>query len=913
MKNRIEIIAVLAVLLFLVSCADDGGYNSDVVVPDFVQVEVRGGSFPGFVGVLSAGAHVYLGTDSPDAPVKERSRMKVSFDYNFSISDHEVTCGEFKERECANPDLPVTDVTFYDAVLFANAKSVSMGIDTAYSYTSATFDASGHCVNLEGFAFLPEAEGLRLPTEAEWMLVAQMGWNAEFAWNANNSGYKKHEFCSMPANSIGVCDMAGNVMEWVNDWLAVFKDTSLVNYVGAPDAGSIGERVVKGGSFRNDPSSIKMYSRGDVYTVTSATHTDYIGFRLAYGKIPNAVWMNSSGEASESPVRLLAGSETVRSLYDSPRAKLVFRNEVSGKLSYVEYSLLAPVVADLPGTSDAFHPELSPNGRLLAYSTGMEGVSGKSSLFVRSLNSFDSVAVKLNVESAAIPRWRVLANGDTAIVYVTDAGNNADASTFMQKSTWQVTFMNGKFGTPQKLFDGAYHGGISDDGRLAVTGARLLRSRVADSDTVWYDGEQACNASFSNDGSKRTAFLDFGKGPGREFVGESYGVHERILVADSTGKLVHSVAAPSGYSFDYVEWAHGASDILVATLTDVNGNHKKIVAVDIDSNRIVNLIEGDDLWMPSFWFKGSPRQSGENALDPDSAGVYYAGMGGEAEIFYRYKLELLWSNYAQTELVALGSSRMLNGFNPLLIGDLRYAINMATVPNTMYASMFVFENYVLPHARHLKYLLVSLDIDLWYKNDKEDNYFYSQYLMNPGIVYDMNHKFWKDGVPDGMPDAVADAPGNDYYRTVLTKERGFFAEESGNWGVGDLVNFDSTWRDSYRAEFDSAFAHFANIVRLAEDKGIVVIGIIFPQSPSFRQTGSFGRYGIRRSEMPGIMEKLDSLSKAHGNFVLFDENRMGDHDYPESMAANQDHLNRAGAVQLTQRLDSLIIKIEAEK
>jgi hypothetical protein len=288
-------------------------------------------------------------------------------------------------------------------------------------------------------------------------------------------------------------------------------------------------------------------------------------------------------------------------------------------------------------------------------------------------------------------------------------------------------------------------------------------------------------------------------------------------------------------------------------------------------------------------------------------------MGGEAEIFYRYKLELLWSNYAQTELVALGSSRMLNGFNPLLIGDLRYAINMATVPNTMYASMFVFENYVLPHARHLKYLLVSLDIDLWYKNDKEDNYFYSQYLMNPGIVYDMNHKFWKDGVPDGMPDAVADAPGNDYYRTVLTKDRGFFAEDSGNWGTGDLVNFDSTWRDSYSAEFDSAFAHFANIVRLAEDKGIVVIGIIFPQSPSFRQTGSFGRYGIRRSEMPGIMEKLDSLSKAHGNFVLFDENRMGDHDYPESMAANQDHLNRAGAVQLTQRLDSLIIKIEAEK
>ena len=36
------------------------------------------------------------------------------------------------------------------------------------------------------------------------------------------------------------------------------------------------------------------------------------------------------------------------------------------------------------------------------------------------------------------------------------------------------------------------------------------------------------------------------------------------------------------------------------------------------------------------------------------------------------------------------------------------------------------------------------------------------------------------------------------------------------------------------------------------------------------------------------------------------ENKMGDHDYPDSMAMNTDHLAFPGAVQITRRLDSLL-------
>ena len=84
-------------------------------------------------------------------------------------------------------------------------------------------------------------------------------------------------------------------------------------------------------------------------------------------------------------------------------------------------------------------------------------------------------------------------NGDTVITYVTGAGNNSSVKSFKSMSTWQVPFANGKFGKPVKLFDGSYHGGVSEDGRLAVTGSKILRANVNGKETVWYNGEQACN------------------------------------------------------------------------------------------------------------------------------------------------------------------------------------------------------------------------------------------------------------------------------------------------------------------------------------------------------------------------------------------------------------------------------------
>jgi len=44
-----------------------------------------------------------------------------------------------------------------------------------------------------------------------------------------------------------------------------------------------------------------------------------------------------------------------------------------------------------------------------------------------------------------------------------------------------------------------------------------------------------------------------------------------------------------------------------------------------------------------------------------------------------------------------------------------------------------------------------------------------------------------------------------------------------------------------------------------------------------------------------------------------DENKMGEHDYVDAMAIDEDHLCYAGAIQLTSRLNELLLSWEGEK
>ncbi len=933
---------ILFVPLFVVACSNSESpeiSNSEPVDTPKISDSIPETTIEGMLR-LSSGK-VTLGTNDRSFKESERPAMNVVLDYDFYMGIHEVTCGEYASvakkaklktfSKCENDSLPLTDITYYDAVLFANAKSKLSDNDTAYTYSKAFYDGEGHCTNLEAFAFIAEAKAFRIPTEAEWVYAATRAWDINKSWNNSNSEYKLHPVCSKDADSAGFCDMAGNAMEWVNDWMGAFRDTAVTNYAGAPDGGEIGERVVKGGSYSSSEKELNPYSRGDVYTVTSSTRAEYVGFRLAFGSIPDALWMNDDGTSITSIVTPLVGSEAIKNLTGTYNAKLAFRNDVSGNISFLDYRNGTLSIKEITKGINAYHPEISPDGNWIAYCTGFEGVSGKSTIYVQSLDEEDSSRVKLKTESAAIPRWQVLENGDTVIVYVNDAGNNKEKATFKGTSTWQVKFMNGKFGTPQKLFDGAYHGGISEDRTLAVSGARILRARIAEKgstitdkakDIIWYDSAQACNVSLSQDGTKRTTFLDFGGEPGKKFVGKSYATHERVFIADSNGKLIQSIKAPSGYTFDHTEWAtDGENSIILATLTIPNGAHTKIAIINPADSSITEIAEGEELWHPNLWIKKFQKTSSSTEdstevdttfhLDPDSAGVYYNSSDADNyAIQWRYKMEMLWQYKDTANVIVLGSSRALFGVNPLLFGKSFFVLNLANMKNTKYGSKYLFHNYVIPHFKNLKYVIISMDIDRWYHDDNY-NFFYSNYKNYPGYIYDANHNFWAGKVPQNLFDITFESLGQASYAKKLRPTRGFQYSKAKGWQQDNVpIKKDSLWYTNNSKIYYKNYNHLMDIIKEASEHDITVIGVEFPQSPAFKETGAYAQFGIQRSLMPQLFKEINDISKTYPNFIFIDENKMGEHDYPEEMAQDAGHLSTEGAKKMSIRLDSLLRTLE---
>ena len=888
--------------------------------------------------IFVQGGMATLGSNDPEFKASERPAMKVKLDYDFYLAIHELTCGEYralaKEQKlkdfgkCENDSLPLANVTYYDAVLYANAKSKSENRDTSYTYSKATYDSEGHCTYLDAFVFHPEIKAYRLPTEAEWVLAASKGWNpAKFSWNANNSEYRAHDVCSAGADAFGFCDLAGNVKEWVNDWAGHFQDTTVTNYVGSLDGGDLGERVLKGGFYSEKPSEMNTVARGDDYTVEASTRAERIGFRLAFGQIPSPTWLDANGKAKTSVVSALADAAALKKLTGTYNAILVFRNDISGNLAYINYNAGNLSVTEIYDSIEVYHPDISPDGKHVAFCTKPEGISGISELYVRDLNAKGTHRIKLDVKSAAIPRWRIQDNGDTVIVYVTDAGNNKDESAFKETSTWQVKFENGKFGTPKKLFNGAYHGGISEDNTLAVSGVRLLRARLAKKgstitekarDTIWYDKQQACNASLAQDRSKRTAFLDFSGEPGEDFVGESYATHERIFIADSTGKLIQSMKSPKSYTFDHSEWAsNGETSNIVATLTNINGAHTKIVLANPSDSSILELAEGVELWHPCLWVErktqSSQEASSEFVLDPDSAGIYYNNSGASSNAgVYRYKMELLWQYKDSANTVILGSSRAYRGVNPDEFGKEINAVNLAVSAATILGNKTLFENYVLPHFKKLKIVITSIDIDRGYISGLNDNnIFYTAYKSYPGYVYDMNHNFWKDGYPKELYQVTFDSPGPQNLAKKLREHRGFYASDGSAWGT-PIVTEDSCWMDKKSDIYKRNLQHLTELLEICKENNIYLIAVLFPVNPKYQETGAYGYAGLRRSEAAAVIKEISDLEKVYPNFVLMDENKMGNHDYTDNMANDNSHLSTKGAQKLTHRLDSLIQTLDID-
>ena len=235
--------------------------------------------------VTIKGGKFKMGTDSSGAAFYDAKPVHEVAIKTFDMSETDVTVEQYKEcvlkGACTEPGLdkfcnwgvkgrqlhPVNCVTWEQADKYAEFKSKQPGF-----------------------------EGARLPSEAEWEYAATSGGrNQEYPWGADEPDCDKAVMyeklapgcgenstwavCSKTAGNTaqGLCDMAGNVHQWV-------QDTYHDSYEGAPvdgsdfkGAGAI--RVVRGGSFLSHvASSLRADYRN---AIEPQGRNGGIGFRLA--------------------------------------------------------------------------------------------------------------------------------------------------------------------------------------------------------------------------------------------------------------------------------------------------------------------------------------------------------------------------------------------------------------------------------------------------------------------------------------------------------------------------------------------------------------------------------------------------------------------------------------------------------
>jgi acetoin utilization deacetylase AcuC-like enzyme/formylglycine-generating enzyme required for sulfatase activity len=212
-----------------------------------------------------------------EAPVH---RVRIS---PFWMDRHEVVQSEFRKYELPDPshfkdpNHPLEQINWTDAALYCNERSLAEGLEPCYD------EETWHC----DF----DANGYRLPTEAEWEYACRAGTDSaysfgnaarelsDYAWYAANSGGSTHWVARKKPNARGLYDMHGNVAEWCNDWYSpTYYEQSPTEDPTGPGSGT--ERVLRGGAWNSSaPSCRSAYRASDPSLDDTCLASDAIGFR----------------------------------------------------------------------------------------------------------------------------------------------------------------------------------------------------------------------------------------------------------------------------------------------------------------------------------------------------------------------------------------------------------------------------------------------------------------------------------------------------------------------------------------------------------------------------------------------------------------------------------------------------------
>jgi uncharacterized protein (TIGR02171 family) len=894
------------------------------------------------VSIASAGLSFTMGSSTPEAAPDEKPPMPVTFTYNYWIDTTEVTQRQYLDCTGKSPvagsgvygvgdENPVYYVSWYDAVLFCNARSKRDGLDTVYSYNSFDTLTNGTVFNITGLRTDFSKDGCRLPTEAEWEFAARGGTPpdgilslgdsikaASCAWYSANSDDKTHQVATKSRNRFGLYDMAGNVFEWANDWKTGYRSAAITNPVGGEYPDAQYERIIKGGSFEHGVAFLRASNRSATYATTVSAIAEYVGFRCVCGAIssPAFVTADTSAALVTTPTDLLTSS--VQQFLGTGGARIVFVNNTGDNqtLCAVNFQEAHPLIREFKDIRTVNNPTLSPDGRYVAFASRGEGLSGSSYGYIRPVDSLASPAVRIPGDSCYIPRWWVdRTTGDTFVIYVNNAIDNA-LSASASAVTFRQKISGGKaLGSREELDNCAgFHDGLSASGRYTVSGfTRLMtRNTVTGLSTHLFispqngkdaaGSTQACNVSICPDTvhEGRCLFLDFGYPRTSTVIGSSYNAHEYLFMTDSTGTMLWWMRAPAGTdSWDDVEWSNQPP--FAAGIGQLSsGTTDGIYLIDLEQKATLKVAGGVAIREPYLWAADVGSNPAQLALD--SLGHYDDPPATDALSQWAAKMRIFWTHRNDVQIVAAGSSQILSGIDCSQFTSAK-GINLGYSGCGPSQIVDLMRNYVIDQCPNLS--IVILGATPYWLADSGGNGWNPQtagLTQNKGYLYDKSHQFWKSGLPRGFDELMGKAPVDFVYGLdTLGMADSTKCDGWGPAAPGGRIDWDTS-NPVYRQNF----AMINSLIGDLDQRQILVVIVLFPENPGFKNTAYFAAGGPSWATGLAYAVQLKALEQLYPHYHFYDAYLSGNHDYGDDDAENQNHLCPVGAKKFTQRLDSLI-------